>query len=56
MRGQFAFVNGKRRVLLDQVVCSGDESRLFDCRYRGVGVHSGVCFTAAAICPAAGMH
>ena len=45
------FGSGDDRILLDHVVCSGDESRLFDCRHRGVGVHSIYCTSAGVVCP-----
>ena len=48
------FGRGDGRILLDQVVCSGNESRLFDCRHRGVGVHSISCTSArdaGIVCP-----
>ena len=46
--------HGDGRILLDQVACSGNESRLFDCRHRGVGMHSISCtsaFDAGVVCP-----
>ena len=48
------FGRGDGTIFLDQVVCSGNESRLFDCRHRGVGVHSTSCTPggdAGVVCP-----
>lgn len=34
------FGGGSGGVFLDDVHCSGSESRLIDCRHNGIGVHS----------------
>ena len=47
-----AFGTGDGRILLDEVLCTGDESRLVDCQHTGYGIHS--CFPnaiAGVICP-----
>ena len=48
------FGRGDGTIFLDQVVCSGNESRLFNCRHRGVGVHATFCTPASdagVVCP-----
>ena len=46
------FGDGDGTIFLDQVVCSGNESRLFDCRNSGVGVHSCTPGSdAGVVCP-----
>ena len=43
---------GDGTIFLDQVFCSGNESRLFDCRNSGVGVHSCTPGSdAGVVCP-----
>ena len=37
------FGNGAGLILLDNVWCSGGESRLIDCSHSGVGVHGRYC-------------
>ena len=39
-RGRATFGPGRGRILLDDVRCTGDESRLTECRNRGVGAHN----------------
>ena len=39
-RGNARFGPGRGRILLDDVSCTGDESRLTECRNRGIGVHN----------------
>ena len=39
-RGNARFGPGRGRILLDDVRCTGDESRLTECRNRGIGVHN----------------
>ena len=39
-RGRATFGQGRGRILLDDVSCTGDESRLTECRNRGIGVHN----------------
>ncbi|XP_038072278.1 uncharacterized protein LOC119740886 isoform X2 [Patiria miniata] len=36
-------------ILLDNVACSGDEETVFDCRHRGLGVHSCYHFEDAGV-------
>ena len=47
-----AFGVGDGRILLDEVLCTGEESRLVDCQHLGVGIH--FCSSTAiagVICP-----
>lgn len=34
-----AFGQGTGPILLDRVVCTGDEARLVDCEHNGIGIH-----------------
>ena len=38
--GEAEFGEGKRKILLDNVECSGNEDSIFDCKHSGVGVHN----------------
>ena len=38
-RGGARFGPGRGRIFLDDVTCTGDESRLTECRNSGIGVH-----------------
>ena len=38
-RGRAAFGQGRGRIFLDDVSCTGDESRLTECGNIGIGVH-----------------
>ena len=35
-----SFGRGMGMILLDDTRCTGDESRLFDCSSRGIGIHN----------------
>ena len=35
-----SFGRGTGMILLDDTVCTGDESRLFNCSSRGIGIHN----------------
>ena len=39
-RSQAAFGQGTGPILLDNLACTGSETRLFDCPHNGVGTHN----------------
>ena len=39
-RSRAAFGRGRGRIFLDDVSCTGEESRLTECRNIGIGVHN----------------